>query len=48
MRAVLVDDIKIFRDNLIQDLNDFCPEVEVVGVADGVVSAAKIIKSKQI
>jgi two-component system LytT family response regulator len=47
MRAVLVDDIKIFRDNLIQDLNDFCPEVEVVGVADGVVSAAKIIKSKQ-
>ena len=46
MRAVVVDDIKKFRDNLIQDLNEFCPDVEVVGTADGVVSAAKIIKSK--
>ena len=46
MRAVVVDDIKKFRDNLIQDLNEFCPDVEVVGTADGVVSAAKIIKAK--
>jgi len=45
MRAVVVDDIEKFRDNLIQDLNDYCPEVEVVGIADGVVSAAKQIKT---
>lgn len=47
MRAVVVDDIEKFRDNLIQDLSDYCPEVEVVGTADGVISAAKEIKSKQ-
>ena len=46
MRAIVVDDIEKFRENLIQDLNEFCPEVEVVGTADGVVSAAKEIKFK--
>ncbi len=46
MKAVVVDDIEKFRDNLIQDLNDYCPEIEVVGTADGVVSAAKEIKAK--
>lgn len=47
MKAVVVDDVEKFRENLIQDLNEFCPEVHVVGTADGVVSAAKIIKSKK-
>ena len=47
MKAVVVDDIEKFRKNLIQDLNEFCPEVEVVGTADGVISAAKEIKSKK-
>lgn len=46
MKAVVVDDIEKFRDNLIQDLNDYCHEIEVVGTADGVVSAAKEIKAK--
>ncbi len=45
MRAIVVDDIEKFRGNLIQDLNDYCPNVEVVGTADGVVSAAKEIKT---
>lgn len=47
MKAVVVDDIEKFRANLIQDLNDYCPEVEVVGTADGVISAAKEIKAKK-
>ena len=47
MRAVIVDDIEKFRTNLIQDLNDYCPDLEVVGTADGVVSAAKEIKVKK-
>lgn len=47
MRAVIVDDIEKFRTNLIQDLNDYCPDLEVVGTADGVVSAAKEIKFKK-
>ena len=47
MKAVVVDDVEKFRENLIQDLNEFCPEVLVVGTADGVISAAKEIKSKK-
>lgn len=47
MRAVVVDDIDKFRDNLIQDLNDYCPHIEIVGTADGVISAAKEIKAKK-
>ena len=46
MKAVVVDDIEKFRKSLIQDLNEFCPDVEVVGTADGVISAAKEIKLK--
>ncbi|MFT4898717.1 MAG: two-component system LytT family response regulator [Flavobacteriales bacterium] len=43
MRAVVVDDIQKFRKNLIQDLADYCPDIEVVAEADGVISAAKKI-----
>ncbi len=46
MKAVVVDDIEKFRKSLIQDLNEFCPDVKVVGTADGVISAAKEIKLK--
>lgn len=45
MRAVVVDDIQKFRKNLIQDLADYCPDIEVVGEADGVISAAKKINN---
>ena len=45
MRAVVVDDIQKFRKNLIQDLADYCPDIEVVAEADGVISAAKKINT---
>ena len=45
MRAVVVDDIQKFRKNLIQDLADYCPDVEVVGEADGVISEEKKINT---
>lgn len=45
MRAVVVDDIQKFRKNLIQDLADYCPDIAVVGEADGVISAAKKINN---
>lgn len=44
MKAVIVDDIKESRVNLLADLHDYCPEVEVIGEADGVVSALKLLK----
>lgn len=43
IRAIVIDDVEKFRKNLIQDINDYCEGVEVVGVGDGVISGAKII-----
>lgn len=44
--AIIVDDIKDSRINLAADLADYCPEVLIVGEADSVISALKLIKSK--
>lgn len=46
MKAVIVDDIKESRINLLADLRDYCPDVEVIGEADGVVSALKLLKQQ--
>lgn len=43
MRALLVDDEELARENLRLLLADGCPEVEVVGVADGLESARRRI-----
>lgn len=45
MKAVVIDDIKDARAGLIAELNQYCPNIEVVGEANGVVSGAKLIKS---
>ena len=44
--AVIIDDIKSARENIKLDLESYCPDVEVIGEADGVVSGAKLIKEK--
>lgn len=43
-KAVIIDDILKARDFLKRDLTSFCPHIEVVGEAEGVVSGLKIIK----
>lgn len=43
IRAVVIDDIEKFRKNLIQDLGDYCGNIQVVGEGDGVINGAKII-----
>jgi two-component system, LytTR family, response regulator len=43
MRALLVDDEELARENLRLMLEDECPEVEVVGTADGVNAARRSI-----
>lgn len=43
IRAVVIDDIEKFRKNLIQDLGDYCSDIEVVGEGDGVINGAKVI-----
>ena len=36
--TLIIDDLADSRINLRQDLTDYCPEIEVVGEAQGVVS----------
>lgn len=47
MKAVIVDDIKSSRESLIADLRQYCPDIAVIGEADSVVSASKILKTLQ-
>jgi len=44
MRAIVIEDIEEVRQGLKSLISDSCPEVEIVGEADTVVSGAKLIK----
>lgn len=44
IRALIVDDIADARNNIRLDLETYCPSVEIIGEADGVVSGAKKIR----
>ena len=45
LKAVIIDDMELARVSLKADLADYCPNVEVVGEADGVLSGAKLLKN---
>lgn len=47
MTAVLVDDMADARATLRAELETWCPDVEILDEADGVVSGAKLIREKQ-
>jgi len=47
MTAVLVDDMPKAIQVLQNDLADTCPDVEIIGTANSIVSAAKLLKKKQ-
>ena len=44
LKAIVIDDVENARKTLIQDLQDYCPDVEITGEAEGVISGAKLIK----
>ncbi len=44
LKAVIIDDMELARVSLRADLADYCPNVEVVGEAEGVLSGAKLLK----
>ncbi len=46
LRALIVDDEEFARKNLSILLNDFCPEIEVIGEASGNTDAKKIIETE--
>jgi two-component system LytT family response regulator len=43
-KAIIIDDVEQARKTLLQDILDYCPEVEVIGEASGVVEGAKVLK----
>jgi two-component system LytT family response regulator len=42
--AIIIDDVQNAREGLKQDILDYCPDLEVIGEADSVVAAAKLLK----
>ena len=46
MTAVIIEDVEDARLALKQDLKDYCPEVDIIGEAEGVVSGIKLLKAK--
>lgn len=44
IQAIVVDDVAESRKTLIRDIKDYCPEITILGEADGVVSAARLIR----
>lgn len=47
LSAVIIDDVASARTNLKADLEAYCPQIEVIGEAEGVVSGAKVIRQLQ-
>ena len=45
LKAIIIDDMELARASLKEDLKDYCPEIEVIGEADGVLSGAKLLKN---
>ena len=45
LTAVIVDDVSQARQTLKEDLATYCSDVDVIGEADGVVNAAKLLKN---
>lgn len=46
LKAVIIDDMPQAIVSLKEDIATYCPEVEVVGTAEGVVSGAKVIRQE--
>ena len=43
-KAIIIDDVLQARNTLRKDLTHYCPQVEIIGEADGVVEGAKLLK----
>jgi len=45
--AIIIDDEELARENLRMLLNEFCPEVEIIGTGQNVEEARKLIEEKK-
>lgn len=48
MKALIVDDIPQARITLMKDLETYCPDIQVIGEANGVVEAVKFLNKNQV
>jgi two-component system LytT family response regulator len=48
MKALIVDDIPQARNTLKKDLETYCPQIEVIGEANGVVEAVKFLNKNKV
>lgn len=46
-QAIIIDDMKIARDSLRQEIEGNCANIEIVGEAEGVISGIKLAKDKK-
>jgi len=44
LTAAIVDDVAQARETLKEDLETYCPDVEIIGEADGVVTGSKLLR----
>lgn len=44
LKAAIVDDVALARETLKEDLVTYCPDIEIIGEADGVVTGSKLLK----
>ena len=47
MKAVIIDDNSESRASLRADIENFCPEIEIIAEADSVVSGTKLLRQVQ-
>ncbi len=48
IKAAIIDDMDMARATLRADLQEYCPDIEIVGEADSVVSGLKMLKSTKL
>ena len=46
-KAIIIDDVPQARKTLQQDLEIYCPDIQIIGTAEGVVSGAKLLKKEK-
>jgi len=44
LKAIIIDDVSDARQTLRADLKTYCPEIKIIGEADGVVTGAKALR----
>ena len=47
LNAIIIDDSALARASIKSDIEEFCPEINIVGEADNVINGAKLVQNKR-